>query len=127
MQTSIGDVGGNAMTQSSDPDQSIEAATRALRHDILSSGRNASWEDLRGRIKPLLIHRRPLPAERLELLVLYDLAVTSAEQRCCRDPGGLRLLGHQRAADTLAFLLAEIRDLGDIHSPEIAAALLARE
>jgi hypothetical protein len=74
-----------------------------------------------------LIHRRPSPPERLELLDLYEMAVTRAEQRSWRDPGELRRLGYQRAADSLAFLLAEFRDHGASFADGKAAASLVRE
>jgi hypothetical protein len=98
------------MTESSDPD--IEAAVRVLRRDILAGGRNLDWENLRGRIKHLLIARRPSPDERIALLELYDDLVSRVERLRVLGADSLRRLRHQRATDTVAFALAEAREKG---------------
>jgi hypothetical protein len=100
------------MTEPSKPDQNIAAAIRGLRHDGLYAGRTVSWEEVRERIRHLLLERRPSPDERIELLELYDQVATRVERRCGADADSLRRLRHQRATDTLMFPFAEARNGG---------------
>jgi hypothetical protein len=115
------------MTEPSDLHESVEVAIRVLRHDLLSAGRNASWEDFRQRIRHLLIARRPSRAERLQLLELYDDLVTVVERGLRVDMQGLERVGRQRAVDVMAFNFAEAREPGGVFSTEIAAASIERE
>jgi hypothetical protein len=126
MQTDVTSGATTAMTQSTDPDQSLAAAIRALRHEILSAGRRLPWDDVRGRIRALIKDGRPSPDERIQLLELYDRAVTTAQRRCWEDPEDSRRLAYQRANDTLVFLLAEVRDQ-DEDARAVIAAIIARE
>jgi hypothetical protein len=98
------------MTEPSDPD--IVAAIRVLRRDILEGGRNVDWESIRGRIKHLLIARRPSPVERIALLEVYDQLVNRVERLRALNLDSLRRVRHQRAADTIAFALVEAREQG---------------
>ncbi len=103
---------GQTMTEPSHPHQGIAEAIRALRHDILAAGRKLDWDVVRGRIRRLLIERRPSPDERIELLELYDQVATRVERLRAGDIGSLRRLRHQRAADTLRFVFVEARHEG---------------
>jgi len=98
------------MTEPSDPD--IEGAIRVLRRDILEGGRNVDWEAIRARIKHLLIARRPSPDERIALVELYDQLVSRVERLRALNADSLRRVCNQRAADTVAFALAEAREHG---------------
>jgi hypothetical protein len=100
------------MTEFPGPDRNIAAEIRALRHDGLYTGRSVSWEELRARIRHLLLERRPSPDERIELLELYDQVVTRTERRCGGDVDLLRRIGRQRAIDSLTFPCAEARTPG---------------
>jgi hypothetical protein len=115
------------MTEPTDPGQSMAAAIRALSHEILSGERRMSWGDVRGRIRILIREGRPSPPERLQLLELYHSAVTMAERRFRPDPQSSRRLGYQRANDTLLFLLAEVRDRGDVDAGATLTSIIARE
>jgi hypothetical protein len=126
MQTDAMSGAPTAMTQSTDPDQSLAAAIRALRHEILSAGRRLAWDDVRGRIRALIKDGRPSPDERIQLLELYDRAVTTVQRRCWEDAEASRRLAYQRANDTLVFLLAEVRDQGE-DARAVIAAIIARE
>jgi hypothetical protein len=117
---------GGDMTDSSELDRGVAAAIRALRHDILSRGRDLPWDDVRGWIKALIRYARPSPKERIQLLELYDRAAGMTHRRLLADPEGSRRLAYQRANDTIVFLLAELRDQGAV-SPGGFAGLLARE
>jgi hypothetical protein len=98
------------MTEPSDPD--IEGAMRVLRRDILEGGRNVDWEAIRARIKHLLIARRPSPDQRIALLEVYDQLVNRVERLRALNADLLRRVRNQRAADTVAFALAEAREHG---------------
>ena len=96
------------MTEPSDPD--IEGAIRVLRRDILEGGRNVDWEAIRARIKHLLIARLPSPDQRIALLEVYDQLVNRVERLRALNVDSLRRVSNQRAADTIAFVLAEARE-----------------
>lgn len=109
---SMTDAGATPMSEITEPERSIAAAIRALRHDSLSAGRHIDWESIRERIRHLLIERRPTRDERIELLELYDQVVTRVERLRAADANSVRRLRHQRAADTLRFVFAEARHEG---------------
>lgn len=115
------------MTEPSEPDQSIAAAIQALRHDILSDGRHMAWDDVRGRIRTLIGQGRPSPHQRLQLLELYDIAVTMVGRRLRPDLEASRRLGYQRANDTMLFLIAEVRDHGGSDVMALMATIIDRE
>jgi hypothetical protein len=115
------------MTEPSEPGQSMASAIRALRHGILSGGRRLEWDDVRGRIRVLIRDGRPSPHERIQLLELYDTAVSIVQRRLRPDPQASRRLGYQRANDTLLFLVAEVRDEGEVDAGAAMAAIIARE
>jgi hypothetical protein len=115
------------MTEPSGPDQSLAAAIRAVRHDILSNGRRMAWDDVRERIRVLIRDGRPSPEERIQLLELYDIAVTMAQRRLRPDAEASRRLGYQRANDTLLFLMAEVRDEGEVDAATAMVTIMARE
>jgi hypothetical protein len=114
------------MTEPSEPDRTMAAAIRVLRHDILSGGRQMSWDDVRGRIRRLIMQGHPSPPEHIQLLELYDMAASMAGRRIRLDLEASRRLGHQRANDTLAFLMAEFREQGPNGAATIAS-IIARE
>jgi hypothetical protein len=111
-----------AMTQSNDADDGMASAIGALRHEILSAGRNLAWDEVRARMKALIRDGRPTSDQRIQLLELYDRAVTTVRRRHWGDPEAARRLDYQRANDTLLFLVAEFRDEG-----EAMGAIMARE
>ncbi|HLZ83960.1 MAG TPA: hypothetical protein VKQ54_10375 [Caulobacteraceae bacterium] len=119
------------MTEPTEPDRSVADAILALRHDILSAGRDVIWGELRRRIKRLLAvgqpPPQPSPNERIQLLELYDSLARVVERRFWSDEDALRRFGYQRASDTLMFMFAEARDAGGVFDPGMAEAWIARE
>ena len=100
------------MTELPDSNPNIAVEIRALRHDVLAAGQNLDWDVVRGRIRRLLIKRRPSPDARIYLLELYDQVATRVERQRAGDEPSLRRLRHQRASDTLVFPFVEARDDG---------------
>jgi hypothetical protein len=121
------DAGANAMTEHVEPSMSVADTIGTLRKALFSFGRSVPWTAFRSGLRLLLIDRQPSQSERIQLLELYDMVFTRVEHQCGHDDRMLRRLGCQRALDTLAFQLAELRALGaDCHG-NAAAALMARE
>src|SRR5271165_864544 len=115
------------MTDPDEPDRSAADAILTLRDDIAAAGRDASWENLRKRIRHLLIIGRPTLDERLQLLELYDGLARTVERRFGRDMDGMQRFGYQRASDMMAFQFAEARNAAGVFDPDRAAAYIARE
>ena len=115
------------MTEPAELDRSVADAILALRHDILAAGRDVVWEDVRKRIRHLLLVGRPSPDERIQLLELYDGVARVVERRFWSDEDGLRRFGYQRAADTVGFQFAEARNAAGVFVPGKAEAWMTRE